>query len=553
MKRLEGLLMKRLLAGMLAALLVVASCTFAVANDISFNASLSADPKTAAVNDSVSVYVFLTATNTTVFNAYHLTCTYDPGVLTFTSAAFTGGGTVGYAAASNGTVTVAGYGADHSVTDYIKLNFTVVGAGDTAVTLTEARFDVSANAATRDIASTAISATESSVTIQAGGCRVTLPTGCTGAGYVASGQDYTFSAPAGYQYSFTATIGGASATVLDNGNGTYTVKNVTGALVISLAGDPSPRSYSVAVSGTGASDVTAAATATYGTDFTFTLTSQENYDYTVTVTIAGRPFTPTVSGSTYTISGTDILGNVVITVNRTQQTGTTRILFTGNGAEDLPGDATEYIVSNAESFSFLLDKQSGYDYTIKVEQNGIDITSHLTSTSSGVYTIPAAYLDGSPITVTVTKTARPAVTVSVSEYVKGSSSTVFLIVANPSGTLAATQGLYYGTSPMFWSEKYSGFAWLVSGSGSTAAVKTAAEDAITLGTAAYTGITYSGDVNKTGRTDVNDAQFVYDIYNARCVFAPSDMEKFLRADLNGDKSVTTLDAQAALSAALGLE
>ena len=63
---------------------------------------------------------------------------------------------------------------------------------------------------------------------------VTLPADFTGESTVQDGADYTFTAkdPAKYIYTVTAVMGGETVEVIDNGDGTYTVKNVTGDLVI---------------------------------------------------------------------------------------------------------------------------------------------------------------------------------------------------------------------------------------------------------------------------------------------------------------------------------
>lgn len=63
---------------------------------------------------------------------------------------------------------------------------------------------------------------------------VTLPADFTGESTVKDGADYTFTAkdPAKYIYTVTAAVDGETVEVTDNGDGTYTVKNVTGDLVI---------------------------------------------------------------------------------------------------------------------------------------------------------------------------------------------------------------------------------------------------------------------------------------------------------------------------------
>ena len=57
------------------------------------------------------------------------------------------------------------------------------------------------------------------------------------------------------------------------------------------------------------------------------------------------------------------------------------------------------------------------------------------------------------------------------------------------------------------------------------------------------------DANKTGKIDANDAQFVYNVYNGDYaeITAEVTVEKLLRADVNGDKTVDSVDAQAIIS------
>lgn len=75
----------------------------------------------------------------------------------------------------------------------------------------------------------------------------------------------------------------------------------------------------------------------------------------------------------------------------------------------------------------------------------------------------------------------------------------------------------------------------------------AAENAaqITEITGTATEINYTGDVNMSKLIDVNDAQLVWNMYNAKCAdFTIAKMEMFLRADMNGDKTINVSDAAA---------
>lgn len=231
---------------------------------------------------------------------------------------------------------------------------------------------------------------------------VTLPEGFNGAATVGHGEDYTFTAQQDphYDYSFAgSTMGGSEVTVVNNGNGSFTVRGVTGNLVIHA--NRTPKTYTVTVTGNGAADATAAATAAYATDYTFTLNKDANYDYTVAVTIGGRSCTPALAadGETYTILGTSITGNIVIHVTKTQKAPTTTaITFTGSGSGDVAG-GKDQTATNGTDFTFTVDEKEGYTYTVKLGNETLTKTN-------GQYTIPGAKLTGTALTVTVEKTEK---------------------------------------------------------------------------------------------------------------------------------------------------
>ena len=231
---------------------------------------------------------------------------------------------------------------------------------------------------------------------------VTLPEGFNGAATVGHGKDYTFTAQQDphYDYSFTgSTMGGQFVSVSKNDDGSFTVSNVTGDLVI--CSDRTPKTYTVTVTGNGAADATAAATAAYATDYTFTLNKDASYDYTVAVTIGGQSCTPALAadGKTYTIPGTSITGNIVIHVTKTQKAPTTTaITFTGSGSGDVAGD-TSQTATNGTDFTFTVDEKEGYTYTVKLGNETLTKTN-------GQYTIPGAKLTGTALIVTVEKTTK---------------------------------------------------------------------------------------------------------------------------------------------------
>ena len=56
-------------------------------------------------------------------------------------------------------------------------------------------------------------------------------------------------------------------------------------------------------------------------------------------------------------------------------------------------------------------------------------------------------------------------------------------------------------------------------------------------------VDYSGDVNMTGGVDINDAQLIVNMYTADYTEFTGNvtMEKFLRADMDGNKAVNNAD------------
>ena len=180
------------------------------------------------------------------------------------------------------------------------------------------------------------------------------------------------------------------------------------------------------------------------------------------------------------------------------------------------------------------------------QSDGSDITLSRDDTTyqdSIACTIPGEYIQGGIITVTITRTEHLDVKAVASEYVDlKNGSTVFLINATvPS--LPAAKSLHYNGTPMFRSEAYKGeYIWLVTSNGTLSAVQAAAQKAITARSSAGGAVVYSGDVNVSGKVDINDAQYIYNVYNAEQ--SPLDVERFLRCDMNKDGKVTVEDARA---------
>ena len=546
--------MKRWFSGLLAAVMVLLLLpASASGEDPKYYVSLDSTATSAEVNKPVSVALFMgQEPGDLAYNTFFFQFSYDAKKLDFANAAIGNSSETPAIINDNsdaGLLTIGGYGEPRS-DRFITLNFTVKAAGEATVKLVKAQMDVRANAA-KDAQTASVPAGQSdTVTILCGGFPVERPKCATGDAYVTANGDYTFTADPGKDYGFSATVDGKTVAIINNGDGSYTIKNVTGKLVISANSTPTVKTYAVTVEGDGSDDVNAPTSATHGQEYTFTVTQAANYDYAVAVTVNGQPVTCTVSNSgsnayTYTIPAKSVTGPVVITVKKAPQSGTTQIVLTGSGAADVWGDVTSYTVKSSEAFTFGINPQDGFDYTITVMAGEKTLTLQRNENAS-TYTIPGDYIKGGIIMVSITKTAQLALTVDAVEYVKYTDgSVVWLINAAPKAKLPATKSLYYGDTAMFWSEKYKSYAWLLLSSKSQDTVKADAEAAITIKENAVTSIEYGGDVNGTGHIDINDAQYIYDLYNAK--HSALDMEKFLRCDVNGNREVNVEDVRMVVS------
>lgn len=497
----------------------------------------ASEDKTVTVGESAEVKINVSNSDSiiTTYNAYDLTLTYDTDKLTYNSC------TAADALAVvkddvPGTIRVIGFGDDKNLdTPAATLNFTAKGTGEAEVKITSAKVDIGSQAVGSDAPDAHILDTTTVISVT--GYTVTLGEGLSGESTVAPGADYTFTAidADNYDYVISATMGGETTTANDNGNGTYTIPGVTGNLVINAT--MTPKSYNVTVEGTGAGDVTAADKATYNTDYTFTVTEDDNYTYTTTVTVGGKAYTlGTPENGKYTIPGTDIKGDIVISVTKTVKPSS---VVSVTKPDYVKGNDT---ATKGQDYTFTVDKEEGYDYsepTVKI--GGQDVTDKVVKNGDGSYTIPGSTITGN-ITIEVTKTA--AVAVDVAQYLTLDGKVMYLVTA--SGTLPEGQVAKYDGMSMFFSEKYNAYAYLVISADNLETVKAEAAGKVKVaeGTAAGT-VDYSGDVNGTKVTDVNDAQLAYDMYKAKYEsFDAVTMPKFLNADVNGDKKVNTADATA---------
>lgn len=192
----------------------------------------ASEDKDIAVGEDATVS-FQVGGDQATFNAYDLTITYDAGKLTYKSGtAADEGATIDGETA--GTVRVVGYGADKDInTNVVTLTFTGKNIGSANVVVSSAKVDISAKAIDSNAPDAAILDDTTVITIS--GYTVKLGDGLSGDSVV-TGKDYTFTATDwdNYDYEISATMGGQTAEVTDNDDGTYTIKKVTGDLLITV-------------------------------------------------------------------------------------------------------------------------------------------------------------------------------------------------------------------------------------------------------------------------------------------------------------------------------
>ena len=522
----------------------------------SYTLTLPAD-KTVNAGEASAIPVTLGHTaDETTFHAADMVFTYDAGKLEYTGISDTTNYIVD--AATTGKVHVQAYGEAKNLGEAFTLNFTVktTATGTATVAVTSAKIDKSANAVAKDAPEAKLLDAETMLTIKAVHS-VTLDPIFTGDLTAEDGADYTFTEKDSEHYDYSdvkATVNDENVAVIDNGDGTYTVKNVTGDLTVT--GKRTAKQYPITVDGNAKGCIRVADTVPYGTDYDFTAEELETdkYDYTLTMTINGKSYTPEFDDSYvsfmntyfYTIKGDAITGNIHITFTQTEKGGaeTTTVNFTGSGATDVAGGNPQTATTGAD-FTFTVNEDAKYNYTVKL---GDEV---LTGTN-GSYTIPGAKVVSGTITVTVEKTVSTQ-GVKVQKYVKlENQQSVWLVTveADPGANNVYT----YGGERMFKTTKYGTngtYAYLVIAP--TLSVEDAAAQlSITAGEAAGT-VSYGGDVNGSGVVDINDAQLVYDMYNAHYSdFTTVSMYKFLCADVSdgtpaGSTLLNVSDAVAVIS------
>ena len=532
---------KRILSMLLACFMLLPALPlggYAAQASPRYTVSASRD-QTTDVGKTVSMTVCVAGGS---YNAYDLALTYDTARLTYVS------GRAADRDASvtekSGSIRVIGYGADKAAsTAAVTLTFRTKAAGSAEVRISSAKIDAGANAPTKDAPLALIKNSTTRFTIQPG-YTVTLEDGLTSDLSAAAGEDYTFRAtdPLHYDYKPSAKVGGKDVTVKDNGDGTYTIPGdkITGNITVKA--NRTPKSYKVTFKG---DDLSGENSATYNTPYHFKLGRKAGYSYVLRMTIGGKSYTGyKAENGGYVIPGADITGDIVITALKNKiNSGSggssggssakyVSVSFIGSGAGDASGKTS---TRRGAEYTFRISRKDGTLYDVSASVNGVTVKCSYDS-KKDIYRIPGSAVTGD-ITVTVTKGAP----VEVSTYVTLDNQSMYLVIYT--GNVEDGHVPMYDGQNMYWSKAYNAYAWLVISSADEKEIVETARNSITIGEGkAAATVDYSGNVDLSGRIDVDDVHLAHDVYNARYTLVSLMMHKFLNGDVNGDRKVDIRDS-----------
>lgn len=499
--------------------------------------------KTVASGQIVEIPVTIgNTTGETTYNAFDMKFSYDNTVLKLDMEKTNTEGYRVYPLSS--TVRVQRYGKAAELGQALTLRFIAVGQGSGEVKVMSACVDTNANAIEFDAPDAIV--LNNTTTITVSGYTVDLPddfkrTDADGSVIEAGGNLTFVPKDPNYDYTVTVTVGGVEATPTIGEDGTYTVPNVNGNVVVKS--EKTPKTFKVTLG----DDTTGETTATYTKGYTFKLTPAAGYVYNVAVTIGGEAYTGFTANvnddgtTTYTIPGADVTGDIVINSNKTEkQPETFTVKFEGTGAGDAKGKST---VQEKTDYTFTVDKKANFEYTITATMGGKDVT--VTEGENNTYTISNVSGD---LVITIEKKSTLTMEVAVSEYVQLDDKTVFLVTVT--GTPEEGKAFAYGEDVMYKTTAYGEnvYSWLVIVNKGETFDKATAAAKITQASATAEEVTQSYDVNETNLVDINDAQLTYDIYSGKYTdFEKVSVRKFLRADVTSDKVVNSADAVAVIA------
>lgn len=360
----------------------------------------------ATVGGEALVQLNVASGNYTEYNAYDITLSYDAGLryVRYDDAADPDVVVTDDSAAH--TLHIVGYGKNKMVdTPVLSLSFAPESVGTMVVSATAAKVDNAVGSVNKDAPDADLSQAMAEIPVSAYDVPVTFTGNAAqdadkeNPATVTVGTDYTFRIHQQPNVTYTVTAGyedGSAAEVVDHADGSYTVKNVQAALTITV--NAAAETYPVTVEGTGKDDFEASGfTAAFGQDYTFRVNRNSLFTYTVTAAVNGRAVTPTVSGDSYTIAGTEINGNVVITVDRKL---VDPVPVTIHNPEYVEGAFTAKL---GEDYTFTVKDNAGLAFKVTVKNALDQSVVEYKDNGDGTYTVPNV---SCPLDITVESNAK---------------------------------------------------------------------------------------------------------------------------------------------------
>ena len=560
-----------------------------------YSVSMAADQQ-AAAGDKVSIPVTVASDKVTGFNAYDMTFTYDPAALTLNTK--TGDAANLTVEDNNGTVRVRRYGDAVPLGEALALDFTAKKAGTSTVTLKTAKFDIDANSINFDAPEATITDPDTNVKAL---WNVSLPDGflstaANGSTLVEDGKDFTFrAADKHYDYTLNITTNGETKQVKMT-TGSYTIQNVTDNVEVTVAENGKVgKTYTIkyVVEDNTTDEAEKKATVADLVEYTGT-TVQYPANYNFTVKFPGTSFKTLVSFTPdkntsqserqengdckYTLLGDTLTGDenneITVTVKKVKNDALKNIIVEGNGADAF--DATnEKNFYAGENYTYKLNlSEQYYDYTIGVwyfkplgnDRHDIKFLTPKQN-DDGSYTI--VDMPAYDVTIRITKTPKAVDpnAVDVSKYLELNDKTVYIVTVygnttiTSGGVITQQNGYTYDGALMYNTFYYkdvngnAGHSYLIIVNQNetldkeTVVAKLAFKE--NLNSDEIKSINMSGavagsmnsDVNGSGKTDVNDLQLIYDLYNGVYdSFNQASMKKFLLADRTKDRQLDSQDA-----------
>ena len=156
-----------------------------------------------------------------------------------------------------------------------------------------------------------------------------------------------------------------------------------------------------------------AATVGHGKDYTFTAQQDPHYDYSFAGSTMGGQSVSVSKNDDGSFKVSNVTGDLVIRSDRTPKTYT--VTVTGNGAADATAAA---MAAYATDYTFTLNKDANYDYTVAATIGGKDCTPALAADGE-TYTILGTSITGN-IVIHVTKTQKAPTTTAITFTGSGS-------------------------------------------------------------------------------------------------------------------------------------